>query len=285
MNIILAKHYGMCFGVRDALKATKAAATSGPTTILGQLVHNEVVTEQLNQLGIRNGHLRNPDSAETPQVVITAHGAADCDRSAWRERGFRVTDTTCPLVKKAHNALAELVLAGYHPVVIGKAAHVEVLGLTGDFPAADVVLSEAEIENLSPQAKFGVVSQTTQPTALVTQLVAHLRGRFPDSEIEFIDTVCQPTKDRQSALRDLCQQVDVVIAVGGCNSNNTHQLVKTAQSYGVSAYRVGTAEELRDEWFHGAETIGVTAGTSTLHETVQEVYEVLRAREETYACT
>ena len=75
MNIILAKHYGMCFGVRDALKATKAAATSGPTTILGQLVHNEVVTEQLNQLGVRHGHLRNPDSAETPQVVITAHGA------------------------------------------------------------------------------------------------------------------------------------------------------------------------------------------------------------------
>ncbi|MDA7613820.1 4-hydroxy-3-methylbut-2-enyl diphosphate reductase [Verrucomicrobiales bacterium] len=285
MNIILAKHYGMCFGVRDALKATKAAATSGPTTILGQLVHNEVVTEQLNQLGVRHGHLRNPDSAETPQVVITAHGAADRDRSAWRERGFRVTDTTCPLVKKAHNALAELVLAGYHPVVIGKAAHVEVLGLTGDFPAADVVLSEAEIENLSPQAKFGVVSQTTQPTALVTQLVAHLRGRFPDSEIEFIDTVCQPTKDRQSALRDLCQQVDVVIAVGGRHSNNTHQLVKTAQSYGVRAYRIGTAEELRDEWFHGVETVGVTAGTSTLHETVQEVYEVLRAREEAYACT
>ena len=284
MNIILAKHYGMCFGVRDALKATKAAAKSGPTTILGQLVHNEVVTEQLNKLGVQRGNLRNLDSAETPQVVITAHGAADRDRSAWKELGFQVTDTTCPLVKKAHHALAQLVLEGYHPVVIGKDSHVEVLGLTGDFPDAEVVLSEADIDNLSLREKFGVVSQTTQPTALVTRLVDYLRTRFPDSEVKYTDTVCQPTKDRQSALRELCQQVDVVIAVGGSNSNNTHQLVTSAQSFGVRAYRVGTAQELRDEWFEGVETVGVTAGTSTLHETVQEVYEALRAREDSLAC-
>ena len=284
MKIILAKHYGMCFGVRDALKATKAAATNGPTTILGQLVHNEVVTEQLDNLGVQRGHLRRLESAETPQVVITAHGAADRDRTAWKERGFQVTDTTCPLVKKAHNALAQLVLADYHPIVIGKADHVEVLGLTGDFPEAEVVLSEADIDRLSPQAKFGVVSQTTQPTALVARLVNHLQTRFSDSDVKFIDTVCQPTKDRQSALRDLCQQVEVVIAVGGSNSNNTHQLVKTAQSYGVRAYRVGTADDLRDEWFDGVETVGVTAGTSTLHETVQEVYEILRAREAALTC-
>ena len=284
MNIILAKHYGMCFGVRDALKATKAASSSGPTTILGQLVHNEVVTRQLDQLGVERGHLRDLGSAETPQVVITAHGAADRERAAWKENGFRVTDTTCPLVKKAHNALARLVLSDYHPVVIGKADHVEVLGLTGDFPEADVVLSEADIDLLVPRAKMGVVSQTTQPTALVAQLVDRLRARFPDSEIKFIDTVCQPTKDRQSASRDLCCQVEVVIAVGGTNSNNTHQLVKTSQSFGVRAYRVGTAADLRDEWFDGVETVGVTAGTSTLHETVQEVYEALQLREEELAC-
>ena len=283
MNIILAKHYGMCFGVRDALKATKAAAKSGPTTILGQLVHNEVVTSQLDQLGVQRGRLHELDSAETPQVVITAHGAADCDRVAWKERGFRVTDTTCPLVKKAHSALARLVLADCHPIVIGKADHVEVLGLTGDFPEADVVLSERDIDRLAPRAKMGVVSQTTQPTALVARLVDHLRARFPNSEIKFIDTVCQPTKDRQSALRELCQQAEVVIAVGGSNSNNTLQLVKTAQSYGVRAYRVGTADELRNEWFYGVETVGVTAGTSTLQETVQEVYEALQLRSEVLA--
>lgn len=279
MKIILAKHYGMCFGVRDALKATEKTATQGPTTILGQLVHNEVVTTQLDEMGVQRGSLRDFKSAETPQVVITAHGAADRDRAAWKERGFQVTDTTCPLVKKAHNALARLVLQGYHPLVIGKRDHVEVLGLTGDFPEADVVLSEEDILTLERQARFGVVSQTTQPTALVEGLVEKLRIRFPESDVKFVDTVCQPTKDRQSALRDLCRQVEVVIAVGGSNSNNTRQLVKTAQSYGVRAYRVGTAAELQDAWFEGVETVGVTAGTSTLQETVKEVYEALSARE------
>ena len=275
MNVILADHYGMCFGVRDALKATKAAASKGPTTILGELVHNQVVTQQLDQLGVQRGRLRDLDSANTSQVVITAHGAADRDRRAWSARGLHVTDTTCPLVHKAHKALAQLVLDGYHPIVIGKRDHVEVLGLTGDFPEAHVVLSQDDIDALPAMCKLGVVSQTTQPTTLVGNLVRKIEERFPNSDVRFVDTVCQPTKDRQRALHDLCQQVEVVIAVGGNNSNNTLQLVKTAQRYGKRAYRVGSAVELQETWFDGVKSVGVTAGTSTLEETVQEVYAAL----------
>lgn len=276
MNIILAKHFGMCFGVRDALTATRALAGQGPATILGELVHNPVVTQQLDQLGVRRGDLRNLDSAATPRVVITAHGAAQRDRRAWQERGFEVTDTTCPLVKKAHNALSQLVAMGCHPVVIGKHDHVEVLGLTGDFPDADVILSDDDIAKLSPHPQFGVVSQTTQPATRVTQLLNQLRRTFPHSEVRYIDTVCQPTKDRQTALRDLCQEVEVIIAVGGITSNNTQQLVTTAQSFGVRAYRVSQASELRSAWFDGVENVGVTAGTSTLDETIGEVVHALK---------
>ena len=277
MNVILAKHYGMCFGVRDALEATREAAAAGPTTILGELVHNQVVTEHLDRLGVRRGHLRDLEGTSTRQVVITAHGAADRDRAAWRGGGFRVTDTTCPLVKKAHTALSQLVMGGYHPVVIGKRDHVEVLGLTGDYPQAHVILSEDDIERLPPHGRFGVVAQTTQPTTRVQHLVEKLGERFPESEIRFIDTVCQPTKDRQTALSELCRRVELVIVVGGSNSNNTHQLVRTARSYGVGAHRVGRASELRGEWFAGVENVGVTAGTSTLEETVAEVVDALRA--------
>ncbi len=279
MKIILSKHYGMCFGVRDALAATRNAATNGPTTILGELVHNPVVTAQLDRLGVQRGQLRDLESARTPQVVITAHGAADRDRRAWNQEGFRVTDTTCPLVKKAHTALAQLVREGYHPVVVGKRGHIEVLGLTGDFPQSDVILSLDDIAQLDPHPRFGVVSQTTQPTTRVDQLVAGLRTAFPDSEVRYVDTVCQPTKDRQTALRDLCQQVEVVIAVGGANSNNTRQLVLTARGYGVQAHRVGRAEELKPEWFEGVDRVGVTAGTSTLDETVHEVVQALASFE------
>lgn len=276
MNIILAKHYGMCFGVRDALKATHETAAQGPTTILGQLVHNEVVRAQLDEMGVRQGHLRDHGHATTPQVVITAHGAAERDRMAWKAKGFRVTDTTCPLVRKAHTALAKLVLQGYHPIVIGKRDHVEVLGLTGDFPEADVIIDAEDVAALTPHERFGVVSQTTQPTDRVAHLVALVESRFPNSDVCFIDTVCQPTKDRQLALKELCRQVEVVIVVGGSNSNNTHQLVQTARSYGVRAHRVAHPEELRSEWITGARNVGLTAGTSTLHETVQAVHRALQ---------
>src|SRR5262245_33541802 len=105
MTIQLAKHHGMCFGVRDALRATHDAAKSAPVTILGQLVHNPLVDAHLQTLGVRRGELSDTPQAETRNVIITAHGAADRQREAWRSAGYRVTDTTCPLVHKAHDAL------------------------------------------------------------------------------------------------------------------------------------------------------------------------------------
>ena len=142
MNLHLAQHHGMCFGVRDALRATHDVAMREPVTILGQLVHNPVVEAHLKTLGVRAGQLEAQDSATTQRVVITAHGAADTQREAWKSAGHTVTDTTCPLVRKAHQALAILVQEGYHPIVIGQRQHVEVRGLIGDFPEASVVLDE-----------------------------------------------------------------------------------------------------------------------------------------------
>ena len=269
-GIWLAEHYGMCFGVRDALVAAEKVARKGPSTILGELVHNEVVRDRLSELGAREGDLRAP-GAETREVIVTAHGASDRDRERWRAAGYRVTDTTCPLVRKAHTALAGLVAGGYAPVVIGKAGHVEVRGLTGDFPAARVVLSKEDVGELPFAPKIGVVSQTTQPIERVEALVEMIRRRHPEAEVVFRDTVCQPTKNRQKALRDLCLAVELVIVVGGINSNNTWQLVEKARAYGCRAERVSCADEVKEQWLYGSNEVGVTAGTSTLHETVEEV--------------
>ena len=276
MNVILASHYGMCFGVRDALKATQEVAKDAPVTILGELVHNEVVNERLASQGVKNGDLRNLESASTSSVVITAHGAADRDRNNWQDKGFRVVDTTCPLVHKAHKALATLVAKGAHPVVIGKPDHVEVRGLTGDFPGATVVFSDQDLQTLPEHTHYGVVSQTTQPIEFVSKLVRRMVEHFPGREFEFIDTVCQPTKDRQKALKELCEKVEVLIVVGGRNSNNTHRLASTAESYGVTAHRVSRASDLDVQWLRGVTQVGVTAGTSTLQETVDEVCAALR---------
>ncbi|MEQ1750979.1 MAG: 4-hydroxy-3-methylbut-2-enyl diphosphate reductase [Prosthecobacter sp.] len=276
MNLHLAQHHGMCFGVRDALRATHAAAMREPVTMLGQLVHNPVVDAHLKTLGVRAGNLEQMDSANTSRVIITAHGSSDNHREAWRAAGHEITDTTCPLVRKAHMALSTLVQEGYHPVVIGQRQHVEVRGLIGDFPQASVLLSADEISLLPSHARLGIISQTTQPLDLVLSLVEAIKRHHATSEVRFVDTVCHPTKQRQTALEELCRACQVVIVIGGRNSNNTRQLTDKAQQLGARAHQIETAEELNPSWFADVTDVGVTAGTSTLDETVRTVMDRLR---------
>jgi len=279
MKLHLAQHYGMCFGVRDALRATHTTAMRGPVTMLGQLVHNPVVTAHLKTLGVKTGRLEDATSgtsAATKEVIITAHGASDSQRVALKKAGHQVTDTTCPLVRKAHTALNTLVQEGYHPVVIGQRDHAEVLGLIGDFPQATVILKNADLELIPRHHKLGVISQTTQPLDHVLHLIESLKQQHSDAEVRFIDTVCHPTKQRQTALEELCQQCELVIIIGGRNSNNTHQLTEKATRLGVRAHQIETAADLDPAWFHGIQDVGITAGTSTLDETVRTVMERLK---------
>ena len=276
MNIILAQHHGMCFGVRDALRTTHSAAQRAPLTILGQLVHNPLVDRHLATLGAQRGDLDDLHSAHTQQVAITAHGASDQYRMAWQSAGHTVIDTTCPLVKKAHQALAMLVSEGYLPIVIGQSQHVEVRGLIGDFPSAVVVLNEADVEHVPAHPRLGIVSQTTQPVDLTLRLVDAIKQRHRSSEVRFIDTICHPTKQRQTALDDLLRDCDHIVVIGGRNSNNTRQLVQKAAAHGLPTIQIEQASELEPAWFCDARNVGVTAGTSTLDETVDAVMQRLR---------
>lgn len=276
MNIHLARHHGMCFGVRDALRATHAAARITPVTVLGQLVHNPIVDQHLRALGVRQGDLANPDSAGTRDVIITAHGAANAQREALNRAGLRVTDTTCPLVRKAHDALAALVESGYFPLVIGQASHVEVRGLTGDFPQALVILEEVDLAGVPFHPCIGIISQTTQPLERALHLVDLLKRRHPGAEVRFVDTICHPTKQRQQSLEELCAQCDTMVVIGGRNSNNTQQLAGTAARLGCAVFQVESAEELQPDWFRRSGNVGVTAGTSTLDETVRAVLDRLQ---------
>jgi 4-hydroxy-3-methylbut-2-enyl diphosphate reductase len=270
MNIHLAEHYGICFGVRDALALAERLATDEPLTILGQLVHNPIARERLDALGVTQGALDDA-SAVTRRVMITAHGSSNAARVRWRASGHAVADATCPLVRHAHEQLQKLVDEGCFPVIIGKHGHVEVLGLAGDFPNAVVLETEADLDGIPESPLYGVVSQTTHPIDRVLHLVAALRSGHPNSRVRFRDTVCRPTKDRQEALRKLIKGVQIVIVVGGQNSNNTRELVETVRAAGLPAYHIERASELRPEWFAGIEDAGVTGGTSTLPETVAEV--------------
>lgn len=274
MTILRAEHLGMCFGVRDAIALANAESARQPVTVLGDLVHNETVLADLRSRGVRLE--RDLDAVQTGTVIITAHGTSNRRLAEVRERGHRVLEATCPLVHFAHRALAELVSRGLHPVVIGQREHIEVRGLTGDFPHVDVVLSEADIDALPERPRFGIASQTTQPIARVRELVAHFRRRFPQSEVVFRDTVCQPTKQRQSAAEDLAQRSDVVVVIGGAHSNNTRQLVATCGRFCERVHHVQTAGDLNEAWFQRDDTVGLTAGTSTPDSTIQAVEAALR---------
>jgi 4-hydroxy-3-methylbut-2-enyl diphosphate reductase len=273
MRIIRAEHLGMCFGVRDAIQLALEQSRSEPLTILGDLVHNETVLADLRARGIRVAD--ELGAVGTHAVMITAHGASWKRMRNVRDSGFKMVEATCPLVHVAHRAVAKLVDEGYHPVIIGKRGHVEVRGLTEDLAEFDVVLSESDVMALKERGRFGVAAQTTQPIEKVRGLVDCLRRRFPKSEVRFIDTVCQPTKQRQHAAVELAQQSDVVIVIGGAQSNNTHELVKTCSRYCGRVHHVQSVEDLRVEWFENTETVGVTAGTSTPDASIREVEDWL----------
>ncbi len=260
----------MCFGVRDAIAKAERLASERPLTILGELVHNPVVRERLRAAGVEEDRTGSSVAAGA-RAMITAHGASDRRHAALQASGVIASDATCPLVRRAHQQLKALVAAGYFPVVIGKRGHVEVIGLTEDFPVAAVVESLADIGSLPPQSKYGVISQTTQPLDRVREIVAAIKQSHADAEVRFVDTVCQPTKDRQRALRSVLAVADTVVVVGGRNSNNTLQLVAACHAAGRRAVHVERAEELSAASFADAQIVGVTAGTSTLPDTVASV--------------
>ena len=278
MKIIRAEHLGMCFGVRDAIALALETAERAPLTILGDLVHNETVLAELRVRGI--GIRQNPAEVKTQAVMVTAHGASERRIGETRRRGLDVLEATCPLVRVAHRSLAKLVREGFHPVIIGKRDHVEVRGMTEDLTEFDVVLSEDDVAHLREHARFGVISQTTQPIDGVRHLVRLIQELFPQSQVRFIDTVCQPTKQRQNAAVELAQKCSIVIVIGGAHSNNTHELVKTCARLCPRVHHVQTAEDLREEWFLGTDTVGITAGTSTPESVIAEVEELLRAMAE-----
>jgi len=212
-------------------------------------------------------------------VMVTAHGASERALNETRRLGLNVLEATCPLVHVAHRSLKKLVEEGFHPVVIGKREHVEVRGMTEDLAEFDVVLVEEEIAKLQERSRFGIISQTTQPIEKVRRLVQLIREGFPKSEVRFIDTVCQPTKQRQSAAVELAQKCDVVVVIGGAHSNNTHELVKTCSQFCPRVHHVQMADDLCAEWFCDDDTVGITAGTSTPDEVIQKVNEWLNNRQ------
>jgi 4-hydroxy-3-methylbut-2-en-1-yl diphosphate reductase len=279
MRVIRAEVMGMCFGVRDALKVIDQIGDPRGVTILGQLVHNEVVLDDLKTRGFAMRHEPTGDhSVElvpgNGRLLITAHGISDRQRMLLESAGKTLIDTTCPLVVRAHQAAQSLQAQGYHVLVIGRKAHVEVEGIIGDLTSVTVIESELDVRNYA-RPKLGVLCQTTVTDRHAAAIRSAIAARNPDAEIRYIDTICLPTKEHQRSLERLLERVDAVVVVGGRNSNNTRELVDLCRQRGRPVLHVQSQSDLDPDWFKGFATVGLTGGTSTLDRTINEVHRAL----------
>lgn len=275
MKVLRAKVLGFCFGVRDALAETDRIDRPEQVTILGELVHNDQVLHQLHARGFRSvpETLRDEIPASS-DVLITAHGISDVRRAGLLAAGKTLHDTTCPLVRNVHRAAQRLAAEGRHVMVIGRPQHVEVLGIVEDLPSYSVFARPEDVVPTNHQS-LGVISQSTTSPAMADAVRQRIAELHPHSDIRGIDTICQPTKDRQQAVRDLLPEIDKLIVVGGAQSNNSRALAELAHDQGVIVFHVQSAGDLCFDWFSPEDCIGLTAGTSTPDAVIDAVEQVL----------
>jgi 4-hydroxy-3-methylbut-2-enyl diphosphate reductase len=284
MKVSLANAMGTCFGVRDAIDLAMSPEFNSDLTIVGQLVHNPQVSESLKKNGVSLvPGIEEIDQIKTKKVMITAHGAAEKTKQKLQDAGFIVFDATCPLVMRVHQTIKLMVTKGFFPVVIGQEDHVEVKGIVGDLEDHLVINNEDDFKKIkkSGYRKLGIVSQTTQQTDKVENLVEKIKALDYVDDVSFVNTICQPTQDRQVAVHELADQVDLMIVIGGFNSSNTKKLIHVCEEKGVEARHIESFHQLSQEWFVGKKHVGITAGTSTPEDIINQVHsEIVKIAKE-----
>jgi len=276
VKILIAESAGVCFGVERALNLSESALTasaqnSETVTSLGPLIHNPQKVEELNKKGL--GIAQNIDEIpEGTTVVFRSHGVPLSTQGAAQKRGLKVIDATCPLVKVPQNFARKLSDTGHFVVIVGDVQHPEIRGVKSYVKNDEgvVIKGVEEIEKIpSDKQKVGVICQTTLKASVYQAVVEELKKRFP--EVKAHNTICSATRDRQAAAHDLAPQVDVVVVIGGKASSNTQKLLDICRSLCSRSHLVETPEDLKQEWFEGAEIVGLTAGASTPHSMIYAV--------------
>lgn len=262
IDIEVARYAGVCYGVERALGMAEKAADEArkPVNTLGPLIHNPLVVNDLERIGVDTAS--SVSEVEVGTLIIRAHGVVPSVVEDARARGLDVLDATCPYVKKVHNAAERLVREGYQLIVVGESGHPEVEGIMGHAgDDAHVVSVPGDLDAIDLSRKVGVVVQTTQTPGALADVVAELSKRTMDLRV--INTICSATQERQDSAAELARRVDAMIVVGGKNSGNTRRLAEICTAACPKTHHIEDASEIEAAWFDGASHIGVTAGAST----------------------
>lgn len=280
-RVLLAAPRGYCAGVdRAVVTVEKALELYGaPVYVRKEIVHNKYVVESLKE----RGAVFVDEVEEVPEgatVVFSAHGVAPSVHEESAERGLKTIDATCPLVTKVHAEARRFSQEGYQIVLIGHAGHEEVVGTTGEAPEAITLVQdpqEARNVHLPSDEKLVWLSQTTLSVDETLDTVGVLKDRYPNLLSPPSDDICYATQNRQSAVKAIAPQADVMIVVGSGNSSNSVRLAEVALEAGAkAAHRVDTYRELEPAWFDGASTVGLTSGASVPELLVDEVLQWLK---------
>jgi len=296
-RIVIADTLGYCWGVRRAVDIiTEASSPASPIAPIGDVIHNPQVVARLRSRGV-NGATSVDEAVErgVKRVAITAHGMGPHLAIQAADRNLELIDTTCPLVIKVQRLAQKLVRQGYFLVVYGDDYHPEVKSVIGWANTTKAVAAK-KVEQLPwnaargdegpgktcPPRKVALVSQTTKNIDELMVFANRLQAMVTPNGGEFrlCNTICEPTTERQNALRRMVDEVDLILAIGGLKSSNTARLADVGNSLGVVSHHIEKPEDIRDEWLEavGNGNVGVTAGASTPDDVIEDVVAWLAGR-------
>ena len=276
MKIYLGTPRGFCAGVVRAIEIVEKAIEKfgAPIYIKHEIVHNKYVVEALG----KKGAITVEDVDEIPEgssVIFSAHGSPPSDFDLASQRNLRVIDATCPLVTKVHNEAKKYKAEGRRVVYVGHAGHQETKGTMGQ-----VSMHLLDDEN-SPQTPnwdasnpVAVLTQTTLSKDDTDKSVNIIKNKFDDVVIR--NDICYATTNRQDAVKRMCKVVDLILVIGSENSSNCKRLTEVARARNVISYRIGSEEDILDEWIIGVDKIGITSGASTPENLVNQVISKLK---------
>jgi len=274
MKIYVAKDAGYCFGVRDAVNlAYDTADTYGEVYMLGTIVHNERVIDNLEKVGTKVVSSLE-DVPKNKPVLFRAHGTSPKIWEQAKEKKLNLIDATCPLVVDIHHEIKKLEDEGRRTIIIGDHGHDEVSAIAAQVKKPIIIANPDEASNLRKMKKAGVVSQSTQMIENVQDIINILMEKVFD--LRFVNTICFPTRRNHTQIKELADSCDIMIVIGSFTSANSKRLTQLSLERNKSTYQVTNADELSDGWFKNCEKVGISAGASTPDEIIVEVVNQIK---------
>jgi len=264
MKVLVAEKCGFCHGVRSAIsiaeKTLEQEKGRAEVYSLGPIIHNQDEVDRLARAGLRT--VDSIDQIDSGTVIIRSHGAAPAQISKLKEKGLKIVDATCVLVKRVQHIAERLDKEGYKVVIIGEENHPEVQAVMGCAADVVVITNESDLPRLPARGRLGIVGQTTQGRAHFGNMLGAI-GQLNFSELRVVNTLCQEAMKRQDSAVRLCKQVEIMFVLGGLHSANTRRLAELCKKFNPETFYLQNWKELDKRMLLGKSTAGVTAGAST----------------------